>query len=168
MNSASNKKKIDFVLQKQEAKHLSSLSNCIDRLKVDWLKQKSIAALWKDWPKVAGKQLSQNCIPLNFQGGVLTVGSTHPQWIQALIFNRHQLIAALRAEGHEIRDLRIKQHYPQKITPKDDETSIREKHPSRTDVFGKKKCPICNFPAPIGEISLWGKCGLCRRNELNK
>ena len=159
-------KNFDDIMHKKGAQKLSSLSNCIDRLKVEWQKDKSIAALWKDWPKVAGKQLSKNCIPLNFQGGVLTIGSNHPQWIQALVFNRNQLIAALRAEGHEIRDLRIKQHYPKKHAPKDNETSIWENHPSRVDVHGKKECPICNSPAPIGEISLWGKCGLCRRNEL--
>ena len=171
MDYASNKKinttkSFDGIMQKKGAQKLSSLSNCIDRLKVEWQKDKSIAALWKDWPRVAGEKLSMNCIPLHFQGGVLTVGSSHPQWIQALIFNRNQLIAALRAEGHEIRDLRIQQHYPKEIKPKDNETSIWEKHPSRVDVFGKKKCPLCNAPAPIGEISLWGKCGFCRRNEL--
>ncbi len=171
MNYASHKKtnipkKEDIFLRKKKENQLSSLSNCIDTLRVEWLKNKSIAALWKDWPRVAGKQLATNCIPLTFQGGVLTVGSNHPQWIQALIFNRNQLIAALRAEGHEIRDLRIQQHYPKRIEPKDNENSIWEKHPSRADIYGKKECPICNSPAPIGEISLWSKCGLCRRDEL--
>ena len=161
-------KKIDYMLGKEKVQKLSSLSNCIEKLKVEWLKDKSIAALWKDWPRIAGKQLSANCIPLNFQGGVLTVGSNHPQWIQALIFNRNQLIAALQAEGHEIKDLRIQQHHPKKIEPKDNETSIWGKHPSRVDIYGKSKCPICNSPAPIGEISLWRKCGLCRRIELTK
>ena len=104
----------DLVLQRKKKKQLSSLSNCIESLRVEWLKEKSIAALWKDWPKVAGKQLSSNCVPLDFQGGVLTIGSNHPQWIQALIFNRNQLLAALRAQGHEIRDIRIQKHYPKK------------------------------------------------------
>ncbi len=156
-----------YLLKKKEQK-LSSLSNCIDKLKVEWLKNKSIAALWNDWPRIAGNKLASNCIPLNFQGGILTIGSNHPQWIQALIFNRNQLLAALRAEGHEIKDLRIQQYYPQKIEPKDNETFIWEKHPSRVDIYGKKKCPICNAPSPIGEISLWGKCGLCRRNDLTQ
>ncbi len=172
--SYANNKKIDRntnsgnFFQKKEVQKFSSLSNCIDRLKVEWLKNKSIAALWKDWPRVAGKSLAMHCMPLNFQGGVLTVGANHPQWIQALVFNRNQLIAALRAEGHEVKDLRIQHHYPQEIEPKDNETFVWDKHPSRVDVYGKKTCPNCNSPSPIGEISLWGKCGLCRRNELTK
>ena len=69
---------------------LVSGTNCIEKIKVEWEKDKSIAALWKDWPKIAGSPLSENCIPLTFYRGTLTVGASHPQWIQALIFNRNQ------------------------------------------------------------------------------
>ena len=85
----------------------SSLSNCLSQLKTEWKQNKNVAALWQDWSKIAGDKLSPHCKPLTFQGGVLTVGAQHPQWRQALIFNRNQLIAALRAEGHMIKDLRI-------------------------------------------------------------
>ncbi|AAP99474.1 MULTISPECIES: DUF721 domain-containing protein [Prochlorococcus] len=144
----------------------SSLSKCLDQLKVEWNKNQSIASLWQDWPKIAGPKIASNCIPLTFHGGILTIGANHPQWIQALMFNRIQLLAALKAEGHEIKDIRIKQHYPQKSIQKETENAIWEEHPSRSDIHGKNCCPICNVPAPSGEISLWGKCLLCRRQDL--
>ncbi len=145
----------------------SSLSNCLSQLKTEWKQNKNVAALWQDWSKIAGDKLSPHCKPLTFQGGVLTVGAQHPQWRQALIFNRNQLIAALRAQGHIIKDLRIKQYYPQKTLLKKDEKVIWAKHPSRWDVHGKAICPICKAPSPAGEISLWDKCGLCRRKDLS-
>ena len=47
-------KNFDDIMHKKGAQKLSSLSNCIDRLKVEWQKDKSIAALWKDWRRGAG------------------------------------------------------------------------------------------------------------------
>ena len=146
----------------------SSLSTCLNHLKKDWKKNKSIASLWKDWPKIAGSQLSSHCIPLTFNRGTLTIGANHPHWIQALIFNRNQLLAALKAEGHEIKNIRIKQYFPENKPLNKEEKDIWEKHPSRSDIHGKQPCPICNSPSPNGEISLWGKCGFCRREELAK
>ncbi len=153
--------------QEESKKKPSSLSTCLSELKTEWNKNKKVAALWQDWGKIAGHKLSAHCKPLTFQGGVLTVGAQHPQWRQALIFNRNQLIAALRAQGHTIKDLRVKQYHPQKQILKKEEHVIWAKHPSRWDIHGKTICPICNAPSPAGEISLWRKCGLCRRKDLS-
>ncbi len=155
-------------LQNEEAsKKPSPISKCLNHIKVDWQKNKNVASLWQDWPKVAGEKLASNCTPLTFQAGVLTIGASHPQWLQAIMFNRNQLLAALRAEGHDIKDLRIKQYYPQKKQSKEGEKKIWSLHPSRCDVHGKKICPICKISSPAGEISLWKKCGLCRRKDLS-
>ncbi len=148
-------------------KQPSSLSNCLNQLKTEWSKNKNVAALWQDWSKIAGDKLSSHCKPLTFQGGILTIGAQHPQWRQALIFNRNQLIAALRAEGHIISDLRVKQHYHQQPMLQKDEMVIWANHPSRWDIHGKTICPKCRAPSPTGEISLWTKCGLCRRKDLS-
>ncbi len=146
----------------------SHLSKCLVHLQKDWHKNKNIASLWQDWPKIAGNKLASNCKPITFQQGILTIGASHPQWIQALMFNRNQLLAALRAEGHEIKELRIKQHYPKQIQTNQAEKDIWDEHPSRADIHGKQICPICNSPSPKGEIALWGKCGLCRRLDFSK
>ena len=151
----------------QSSQKPSSLQKCLDHLKIQWNKNKNIASLWQDWPKIAGDQLASNCSPINFRHGIPTIGASHPQWIQALIFNRNQLLAALKEQGHEIKELRIKRHYPQEKQKKEAEKDIWNEHPSRADIHGKKTCSICHSPAPAGEISLWGKCGLCRRIELS-
>ena len=145
----------------------ASLSNCLNYIKLDWEKDQTIAALWRDWPQIAGTKLAANSTPLTFQRGILTIGVLHPQWIQAVMFNRNQLLAALKAEGHKVKDLRIKQHHPQKKLERKSELSIWNQHPSRYDIHGKKNCPICNTPSPAGEIALWKKCGFCRREELS-
>ena len=41
-----------------------ALSKCLEGLKQEWDKNKNVASLWQDWPKIAGKQLSSNCTPL--------------------------------------------------------------------------------------------------------
>ncbi len=146
----------------------SHLSDCLDHLKTEWHQNKSVASLWQDWPKIAGNKLASNCSPVNFQHGILTIAASHPQWIQALIFNRNQLLSALQAKGHEIKGLRIKQQYPQKQKIKESEKDIWNQHPSRSDIHGKQTCPICNSPSPGGEILLWNKCSLCRRIDLSK
>ena len=88
------------------------LKTCLGALQREWRKCDHLAALWQDWPNVAGAQLAPHCRPLSLQRGVLTVGASHPQWRQALHYNKPQLISALHQAGHAVRDLRIQQHHP--------------------------------------------------------
>ncbi len=154
------------ILQPAELPPVSAISSCLNKLRVDWLKKGSLAALWQDWPQIAGKQLAKNCRPLSLRRGVLVVGASHPQWRQALQYNQSQLLAALKISGYEVRNLRIQQHHPSRTKQIESELSIWGKHPSRIDVHGIAKCQKCGSPAPAGEMALWGKCGLCRRKEL--
>ncbi len=144
----------------------SSLLKCLEDLQVELNKNQKIASLWKDWPSIAGEQLSPHCTPLSLYKGVLIIGANHPQWIQALVFNKNQLLAALKAKGHLVKDLKIKNYFQQNNLPIQAEFDEWEKHPSRIDVHGLSKCKLCKVPAPSGELSLWGKCGFCRRKEL--
>lgn len=154
------------LLQSPDPAPAEALSGCLKTLQRDWRAEGSIAAIWQDWPQLAGRQLAPHCQPLTFHGGLLTVGASHPQWRQALQYNRPQLIAALRAAGHAIRDLRIQQYHPSTRTELESEASIWERHPSRIDVHGIAHCPSCQSPAPAGEMALWGHCGFCRRQQL--
>ena len=102
-------------------------------------------------------------------GGTLVIGANHPQWLQALKYNRTQLLGTLRAAGHKIKDIRIQQHHPDLITRKEDtqdQESIWSRHPSRIDVHGIANCDSCGSPAPAGEMALWGMCGFCRRQNI--
>ncbi len=144
----------------------ASLMRCLDNVKTQLNKNQKIAALWQDWAKIAGEDLASHCSPLSINRGVLIIGVSHPQWAQALLFNRNQLLASLTAKGHEVKALKIQNHYPSKVKQKETEQIIWRNHPSRVDIHGLTTCKFCNGPAPAGEIKLWGKCGLCRRKDL--
>ena len=145
---------------------ISNLSRCLNEIKGHWQKEGSLGGIWTDWEKIAGVQLAANCVPIKLYRGILFVGASHPQWRQALQYTRPQLIAALRAAGHQIQDLRIQQHHPEKKQSLESEATIWARHPSRIDVHGLTTCKSCKSPAPLGEMALWGKCGFCRRKEL--
>ena len=99
------------VLQPPPPAPAEPIGSCLEALRNSWRRDGSLAAIWQDWPQLAGEQLAPHCRPLQLQGGLLTVGASHPQWRQALLYSRPQLLTALRAAGHRIKDLRIQQHH---------------------------------------------------------
>ena len=155
---------LEDLKQIQKAKREQSIYKCLEDIKSSW--EGNIGALIKDWGKIAGEQLSLNCTPLNIQNKVLTVGASHPQWRQALQYNRLELIESLKLSGYEIKEIRVRQHYPNALVVRESEKEIWEKHPSRTDKNGTTNCPFCKVPSPKGEVQLWGKCSFCRRKDL--
>ena len=154
------------LLQAPQRKSPEQLKNCLGSLQRDWRRDDHLAALWQDWPSIAGAHLSPHCRPLALQRGILTVGASHPQWRQALQYNRPQLLSALTRAGHAVRDLRIQQHHAIASQKLEDEATIWARHPSRIDVHGMGTCPSCQRPAPNGEIKLWDHCGFCHRQKL--
>tara|TARA_B100000029_G_C17575944_1_gene958164 strand:- start:10 stop:552 length:543 start_codon:yes stop_codon:yes gene_type:complete len=153
------------ILQEASPPLASSISSCLKNIKKTWQqKSNSIAGLSQDWSTIAGEPLASNCRPLNLRRGMLVIGANHPQWLQALQYNRIQLLARLQTNGYAIRDLRIQQYHPVPTKKQlESEYTIWERHPSRVDVHGLAKCNKCNSPAPAGEMALWGMCGFCRR-----
>tara|TARA_B100001175_G_scaffold129367_1_gene110003 strand:- start:186 stop:512 length:327 start_codon:yes stop_codon:yes gene_type:complete len=99
---------------------------------------------------------------------MLTVGASHPQWRQALLYSKPQLLAAIRAAGHPVRDLRIQQHHPAARQVVGDPLEEWKRHPSRIDVHGIAACPRCGTPSPMGEMAQWGHCSFCRRIQLSE
>ena len=76
------------LLQSPQRKSPEQLKNCLGSLQRDWRRDDHLAALWQDWPSIAGERLAPHCRPLALQRGILTVGASHPQWRQALLYNR--------------------------------------------------------------------------------
>lgn len=150
--------------KKIKAKRENSLYTCLEEIKSSW--KGNVGGLIQDWEEIAGEALALNCTPLNIQNKILTIGASHPQWRQALQYNRVELIQSLKSYGYPIREIRIRQHYPIDLVIKETEKEIWEKHPSRTDTNGIINCPLCKVPSPKGEIKLWNKCSFCRRKEL--
>ncbi len=147
----------------------TGLAACLQQLQTEWRQDGNLAALWQAWPRIAGPQLAPHCRPLQLRGGRLTVGASHPQWLQALRFNRHQLLGALRGAGFSVKDLTFQQHYPGG-TPSsgaEQEAAVWAAHPSRVDVHGMAACPACGRPAPTGEMARWGHCSFCQRAAMD-
>jgi predicted nucleic acid-binding Zn ribbon protein len=146
----------------------SAVGQCLAGLTREWEREGNLAALWQAWPRIAGPQLAPHCRPLQWQAGLLTVGAAPGPWLQALQYNRHQLLGALRGAGFTVRDLRLRQHHA--IAAAELASQVEEQvwaaHPSRRDVHGLADCPACGRPAPIGEMARWGHCSFCRREVL--
>jgi predicted nucleic acid-binding Zn ribbon protein len=146
------------------------LASCLEQLQRQWQRHGHLAALWRAWPRLAGPQLAPHCQPLRLQAGRLTVGAQPGPWLQALQYNRHQLLGALRAAGFELREVRVEQCHPgtQPRAASLVEEEIWRRHPSRVDGRGMVPCPQCGCPAPGGEVQLWGHCSFCRRTALGQ
>ncbi len=149
---------------KTKANREQSIFICLEKIKSSW--KGNVGGLIQDWVEIAGEQLALNCTPLNIQNKILTIGASQPQWRQALQYNRLELIESLKSYGYQIKEIRIRQHYPNVLITRESEKEIWEKHPSRTDKDGITNCPFCEVPSPKGEVKLWGKCSFCRRKEL--
>ncbi len=155
---------LEDLKQKTKARREQSLSACLEEIKSSW--KGNVGGLIQDWEEVAGEQLALNCTPLNIQNKVLTIGASHPQWRQALQYNRLELIESLKQYGYQIKEIKIRQYYPNDLFIRESEIEIWENHPSRTDKNGTTNCPFCKVPTPNGEVNLWGKCSFCRRKDL--
>ena len=145
------------------------LGAVLGELRRHWQSDGHLAALWQDWPRIAGPQLAQHCRPLRLQGRRLTVGASHPQWLQALRFNRHQLLGALQGAGFAVQEIQIQQHHPSELPPpgSEQEAGSWAQHPSRVDVHGMSSCPCCRRPSPAGELQRWGHCSFCQRERMD-
>lgn len=146
-----------------------ALAGCLNQLQQQWQGEASLAALWQAWPKIAGPQLALHCRPLRFHAGRLVVGAQHPQWLQALRFNKHQLLGALRGAGFSLKDLQFEQHSAPVLPNAGSavEAEVWSHHPSRVDVFGMSPCPRCQRPSPTGEVQRWGHCSFCQRDQMD-
>jgi len=145
------------------------LAAVLTELQRHWRNDGHLAALWQAWPRIAGPQLAQHCRPLRLQGRRLTVGASHPQWLQALRFNRHQLLGALQGAGFAVQEIQIQQHHPGELPPpgSQQEAGSWALHPSRVDVHGMTSCPSCRRPTPAGELQRWGHCSFCQRERMD-
>ena len=148
---------------------LQGVVGCLQQLQREWQRDEHLAALWQAWPSIAGAQLAPHCRPLRLQGGRLVVGASHPQWLQALRFNKHRLLGSLRGAGFSVKDLVLQQHQPTPLPPfgSDEEAAVWAQHPSRVDVFGMGSCPSCQRPAPAGELQRWGHSSFCQRDGMD-
>ena len=143
------------------------MQNCLDDLKKSWIDLDNLSKINENWEILIGLELSKACKPLKIEKHILTIVVNHPQWRQALIYNKHRLKDSVKRFGISLNDIKIIQNYEVKKLDKKEMNAkkVWENHPSRIN-NNMIICEICNSPAPKGEISRWGKCTFCwRRND---
>jgi len=142
-----------------------SLENCLLTFKKSWSEIDKLLELSQNWETIVGKDLSKECKPLKIEKEILTVVANHPQWRQALIYNKHKLKDSIKSFGIKLSNIRIIQNY-QSNSINDNTSKVNQdwdNHPSRIKREELIKCESCERPTPKGEIERWGKCAFCWR-----
>ena len=149
-------------------RNVYSLQNCVDDIKKSWVDLDELSQLNENWKKLIGLELYKVCKPLKIEQSTLTIAVNHPQWRQALIYNKHRLKETISRFGIKINEIKIIQNYEVKKLDKNKNNAklVWENHPSRIKNNNMVICKICNSPTPKGEISRWGKCTFCWRKNV--
>ncbi len=145
-----------------------ALSNCLIKFKKSWSDFDDLINLTDNWSNVVGPDLSKECKPLKIEKDILTIVANHPQWRQALIFNKHNLKESILILGIKLKNIRIIQNYEEESNKKRiyNNAYIWENHPSRIKNQNVLNCNVCDRPTPSREIERWGKCTFCWRKTI--
>ena len=145
-----------------------SIHNCLNDFKKSWEDFDKLSQLNENWEKLIGLELCRACKPLKIEKKTLTIAVNHPQWRQALIYNKHRLKETICNFGLNLNEIKIIQNYEVKTLDQKEHNAkeVWENHPSRIKNNNMVICKLCNSPAPKGEISRWGKCTFCWRKHI--
>ena len=143
------------------------LKNCLDNFKKSWSDLDKVSRINDNWKNLIGSELFQECKPLNIENKILTIAVNHPQWRQALIYNKHKLKESIKKIGINLSEIKIIQNYELKNNNIKATNSkiVWANHPSRIHQNSTSICSLCNSPTPDGEIERWGKCSFCWRKN---
>jgi len=87
------------------------LKNCLDNFKKSWRDLDKLSKINENWKNLIGLELFQECKPLNIDKKILTIAVNHPQWRQALIYNKHKLKERIEKIGVTLNEIKIIQNY---------------------------------------------------------
>ena len=109
-----------------------SLNKCLIQFRESWSDFDKLLKLSNDWAKVVGKELANECQPLKIENNILTIVANHPQWRQALIYNKHKLKESIFKIGIKIKNIRIIQNYQDELNKAkvSDNKLVWDNHPS--------------------------------------
>ena len=145
-----------------------ALNKCLIKFRESWSDFDKMLNLSNDWTKVVGKELAKECQPLKIENNILTIVANHPQWRQALIYNKHKIKESILRLGINLNNIRIVQNYEFKLNKNKVSNTklIWDNHPSRIKDQQIQNCKICERPTPLREIERWGKCTFCWRETI--
>ena len=143
------------------------LKNCLDNFKKSWGDLDKLSKINEKWKDLIGLELFNECKPLNIEKRILTISVNHPQWRQALIYNKHRLKKRIAEIGIDLKEIKVVQNYElDSLKIEASNTKLDwERHPSRIINNHMGICKFCNCPTPLGEISRWGQCTFCWRKN---
>jgi len=87
------------------------LKNCLDNFKKSYGDLDKLSKINENWKNLIGLELFQECKPLNIEKKILTIAVNHPQWRQALIYNKHKLKERIEKIGITLNEIKIIQNY---------------------------------------------------------
>ena len=145
------------------------LRNCLDNFKKSFRDLDKLSRINENWKDLIGSELYHECQPLNIEKEILTIAVNHPQWRQALIYNKHKLKEGIEKIGITLNEIKIRQNYEfkNKNIRATNAKIVWANHPIRIHQNNMCVCTICNSPTPEGEIKRWGKCSFCWRKIKN-
>ena len=83
---------------------------CLDDFKKSWGDLDKLSKLNESWEKLVGLELSRECKPLKIEKKTLVIAVNHPQWRQALIYNKHKLKDSICRFGVKLNEIKIIQN----------------------------------------------------------
>ena len=145
-----------------------ALNKCLIKFRESWSDFDKLLQLSDDWEKVVGKELANECQPLKIENNILTIVANHPQWRQALIYNKHKLKESILKIGINLKNIRIIQNYESGLSKNKilERKFTGDNHPSAIKNQKIISCKICERPTPLKEIERWGKCTFCWRETI--
>ena len=146
-----------------------SLKNCLDNFKKSWGDFEKLMQINDNWKELVGLELFKECKPLKIEKKILTITVNHPQWRQALIYNKHRLKERIEEMGISLYEIKMIQNYEKNLENLNltNAKFIWNHHPSRINKNDMSICKFCHCPTPKGEISRLGKCTFCWRKKPN-
>ena len=152
------------ILKKRNPK---SLNDCLDDFKKSWKELDKISRITENWIKLIGLELFKECKPLKIEKNILIIAVNHPQWRQALIYNKHRLKKRIEEIGIDLKEIKVVQNYElNSLKIEASNTKLDwDRHPSRIIKNKMGICKFCNCPTPLGEISRWDQCTFCWRKN---
>ena len=124
------------------------LKNCLDNFKKSWGDLDKLSKINQNWKDLIGLELFQECKPLNIEKKILTIAVNHPQWRQALIYNKHKLKERIEKIGITLNEIKIIQNYEikNKNIKATNAKIVWAKRPSR--IYQNNICLLYTSPSP--------------------
>ena len=156
-------------IQKLNKKYPQKLQHCLNDFRKSWSEFDQISKICENWINIIGSELlSRECKPLKIEKNNLIIKVNHPQWRQALIYNKHIIKNNIANQlSINLDQIKIIQSYEERKSPNKQESNlVWENHPSRIKDSNLVTCKFCSTPSPKGEILRWGKCTFCWRKNI--